>query len=134
MSEENVKRLRDAYEAWNRGDLSPVLETLHPEVEFSQPPGFPGMGVYRGREEVESAFKELTATFEDFKTEAEEIIDLEDGRLLAFVRLSGYGRGSGAPFEVKGAQLFTPAPDGRLLRLQAFFDRAEALEAAGLSE
>jgi ketosteroid isomerase-like protein len=134
MSEENVERLRDAYEAWNQGDLSPVLETLHPEVEFSQPPGFPGMGVYRGRQDVESAFEELTAAFEDFQTEPEEIIDLEDGRLLAFVRLSGHGRGSGAPFEVRGAHLFTPAPDGRLLRFQAFFDRAEALEAAGLSE
>jgi uncharacterized protein len=134
MSEENVERLRGAYEAWNRGDLRPVLDNLHPEVEFSQPPGFPGMGVYRGREEVKSAFEDLTAAFEDFQTEAEEIIDLEDGRLLAFVRLSGYGRGSGAPFEVRGAHLFTATPDGTLLRFQAFFDRDEALEAAGLSE
>jgi uncharacterized protein len=134
MSEENVKRLRDAYESWNRGDPDLFLDSLHPEVEFHQAAGFPGMGVYRGPKGVASALRELTTAFEDFKAEPEEIIELEDGRLLAFVRLSGYGRGSGAPFNVTGAHLLTPAPDGRLLRFEAYFDRAEALEAAGLSE
>jgi ketosteroid isomerase-like protein len=132
MSKENVERLRDAYEAWNRGAPDLLLDNLHPEVEFHQAAGFPGMGVYRGPEAVASALDDLTAAFADFKAEPEKIIDLEDGRLLAFVRLSGFGRGSGAPFEVTGAHLFTPAPDGRLLRFEAYFDRAEALEAAGL--
>ena len=134
MSEENVERLRAAYDAWNGGHPERFLDALHPEIEFHQAAGFPGMGVYRGTAEVTSAFGELVGAFEQFEVEPEEIMDLEDGRLLAFVRLSGYGRGSGAPFEVRGAHLFTPAPDGRLLRFEAYFDRAEALEAAGLSE
>jgi ketosteroid isomerase-like protein len=134
MSEENVERLRAAYDAWNRGSPELFLRSLHPEVEFHQAAGFPGMGIYRGPEEVASAIEDLTAAFESFKVEPEEIIDLEDGRLLAFVRLSGFGRGSGAPFEVTGAHLFTAAPDGSLLRFEAYFDRSEAREAAGLSE
>jgi ketosteroid isomerase-like protein len=83
---------------------------------------------------VASALEELGAAFDDFQAEPEEIIDLDDGRLLALVRLSGRGRSSGTPFDVTGAHLFTPARDGRLLRFEAYFDRAKALEAAGLSE
>ena len=133
MSEENVERLRDAYAAWNRGDSEAFLPDLHPQVEFHQAAGFPGMGVYRGPKAVSSAFKDLVEAFADFKAEPEDIIEMEDGRLLAMVRLMGHGRGSGAPFEVSGAHLFTIAPDGRLLRFEAYFDRSEALEAAGLS-
>ena len=86
MSEENVERLRDAYAAWNRGDSEAFLPDLHPQVEFHQAAGFPGMGVYRGPKAVSSAFKDLVEAFPDFKVEPEDIIELEDGRLLALVR------------------------------------------------
>ena len=134
MSGENVKRLKAAYDEWNRGNSAGFTNDLHHEVEFHQAAGFPGMGVYRGPEAVAAALDELVAAFEAFTADPEEIRELEDGRILVFVRLAGRGRGSGAPFEVTGAHLFTSAPDGTLLRFEAYFDRSEALEAAGLSE
>ena len=134
MAQRNVERLKAAYKDWNRGSPAAFLDSLHPEVEFHQAAGFPGMGVYRGPEAVASAMDELVATFDDFRADPEEIIELEDGRLLVFVRLSGRGRGSGAPFDVAGAHLITPASNGTLRRFEAYFDREEALEAAGLRE
>jgi hypothetical protein len=50
-----------------------------------------------------------------------------------FVRVTATGRGSGAPAEARGAHEFT-IRDGLLVRLKAYRDRSEALEAVGLSE
>jgi ketosteroid isomerase-like protein len=38
MSEENVEKLRQAYEAFSRGDFDEALTFAHPDIEFC-PPG-----------------------------------------------------------------------------------------------
>ena len=48
-------------------------------------------------------------------------------------RIVGTGLSSGAGFDSDWAVLLTIS-DGRVVREQFFFDRSEALEAAGLSE
>ena len=48
-------------------------------------------------------------------------------------RFEGSGPSSGAGFDNEFAEIFTISA-GRVIREQAFFDHAEALEAAGLSE
>ena len=49
MSRQNVDLVRQAYLAWNRGDLETAFEFLDPEVEVSVPPELPEAGTYRGR-------------------------------------------------------------------------------------
>lgn len=63
--------------------------------------------------------------------EPEEMLDLGD-RLLFVGRVKGSGISSGAGFESDWAVLLTISA-GRVIREQPFFDRREALEAAGLS-
>ena len=53
--------------------------------------------------------------------------------MLVFVRVSATGEGSGAPVEIPAAHEFT-IRDGRVVRFKAYANRADALEAAGLSE
>ena len=47
MSQENIDRLRQAYEAFSRGDFDEALTFAHPDIEFF-PPG--NAAPYRGIE------------------------------------------------------------------------------------
>jgi uncharacterized protein len=59
--------------------------------------------------------------------------DVDDERVLVLVRVHAEGKGSGVPVELRNAHEFT-IRDGMLVRFKVYGDRAEALEAAGLSE
>jgi SnoaL-like domain len=62
MSEENVELVRQAYEAWNRGDLEWLLDHLDPDGEFRTEQRFPDTeAIYRGRE----GFTQFWNTFRD---------------------------------------------------------------------
>ena len=54
-------------------------------------------------------------------------------KVFLWVRFSGHGKGSGAPVEMELAHVITMR-DRKAARTVEYFDRAEALEAAGLSE
>ena len=70
--------------------------------------------------------------FDNFGFEAEELMDAGDS---VVVRLHqwGHGKGTGAPVENRSWQLFT-LRDGKIVHCRGFATKAEALEAAGLSE
>jgi ketosteroid isomerase-like protein len=108
------------------------VERLDPEIEFEEDPSFPEAGVYRGRTELLRYFRNFTAEFEQFVFEVEDMkVAGEDGVLVSF-RQTGRGKGSGAEFDFQSAWLFTVRED-RVVRIRSYLDRAEALEAAGLS-
>jgi hypothetical protein len=62
-----------------------------------------------------------------------ECIDLGD-RLVVLGHAKGSGPGSGAAFDLQGGFLITLSEAGVVQQERVFLDRAEALEAAGLSE
>ena len=137
-------RLRQAYlrravqlgfGALNRDDVEAAFATYHPEVELELPQEFVGLGLDppdRGREERVSFERRWNAEWGRVQYEFEEIIDLGD-RLLVIGRFEASGPSSGAGFDNEFAEIFTVSA-GRVIREQAFFNHAEALEAAGLSE
>ena len=67
------------------------------------------------------------------RNELDRIIELDDGRVLVFDRQIGRGRASGVVMEQEVASLFT-FRSGKIVRWDGYWDRADALEAAGLSE
>jgi ketosteroid isomerase-like protein len=75
---------------------------------------------------------EWLATWDSFRSEAEEFIDAGD-RVVVYVHLRGVLKGS--PFEVesKQADVYTFL-DGKIIRIENYSDRAEALEGVGLVE
>jgi ketosteroid isomerase-like protein len=88
MSEQNVERLRRSYEAFNvTGEVD--LDLWATDIEYIQT-AYVGAGesVFRGREGVVQAVRELTDAFEGLSVEPERFFDLGD-RVLAFVRLRG---------------------------------------------
>ena len=88
--------------------------------------------VYVGRDAVIKASSHYWGTWDDYRVEAEEILDAGPS-VVVILREHGRGKGSGAPFEERHPQLWT-FRKGRIIRWESFSTRADALEAAGLSE
>jgi ketosteroid isomerase-like protein len=134
MSHENVEVVRKACEAWSRGDLDAVFEINHPEVEWDTThfDGWPENQVYRGREEVSRFLSEWLASWDSYEAGVDGVFDAGD-RVVAFWWQRMTGQGSGVPVELDSAQIWT-VRDGRVIRIDNYTHRAEALEAAGLSE
>jgi ketosteroid isomerase-like protein len=135
MSEENVEAFKRGNAAWNRGDIDAMLEVDDPEVEVhAVAPAMLGgeSTVYRGHEGVRELFRDVHEAFVEHRIEISEIRDLGE-RVLAVGQLRMRGTGSGAEVESPIAYV-DEFKNGKIIRIDDFFDPKEALEAAGLSE
>jgi uncharacterized protein len=135
MSEENVEIMRWGYEAWNRRDFDQILELADPEIEWTFAEGFmplPGAdAVYHGHEGVRRFWETFIDPWEQIAIEVEELRDSGD-RVVAFIRFRAVAR-DGLTVDAPFAHVIT-FRESRVIRFEAFDDRAQALEAAGLSE
>jgi ketosteroid isomerase-like protein len=132
MSQENVELTRAGYDAVNRGDIDGLLDICAPGVEWDDTAALDAPPV-TGKEAVRAYFKTVLEPFADFRREPEEIIDLGDDRVLVWFHMTARGKGSGIAVEARGGDLLT-IKDGKLVRWEAYAQREQALEAAGLSE
>jgi ketosteroid isomerase-like protein len=129
-----VRRARLAYAAVNRRDFDLTDTVYDPNYEYHpEQLAFPDSDpVYYGHDGFRKFWRQQLEAFDDVRFDPEEILDLGDRRLVT-VQLSGHGTGSGVPFNQQLFQLFTYRR-GLIVRQDDFQDRAQALEAAGLSE
>jgi ketosteroid isomerase-like protein len=134
MSQENVQLVRRAIESINRRDLDQVIETAHEdfEADWSNSIG-PHRGVHRGREEVRELFESFLEAWDEFHWDPQEIIEVDEARVIVVNRVRGRGRGSGVTVDATGAQLWTIA-DGKVRGVKLYQSEMDALEAAGLRE
>jgi ketosteroid isomerase-like protein len=133
MSQENLEIPRDLIEAYNRGDIPSFLELLDPDVEWIPIMAALEGRVYRGREGVRRWLDDIARDWEYFEPCYEEYHDLGD-RVLILGTWRARGRASGVELENQPATWLYEIKDGRAVWMRTFTDRAEALEAAGLSE
>ena len=134
MSEENAEILRRGVEAFNDGDLDALVADFAPEFEYVTTGRLTGAGVtYRGPAEYLRFLEDMfLSEFSEMRLEATDFIDADDQVLVTFT-VSGRGKQSGAETSWTGFLVWT-LRDGTITRGQAFENRAEALEAAELSE
>jgi ketosteroid isomerase-like protein len=134
MSQENVELILRTLDAWNRRDVDAFAALLSPDVVWEENPELPGLReVYRGRAEVRGWIGEVLEVVESPHAELEEITELSDDRVFAEAVLTGRGKGSGVPVELRFWMVVWFA-EGKIARRQVSWTRDEALEAAGLSE
>ena len=132
MSQENVRLVRNAYDAWNEGDVDGQLATLHPESEWVTSGVFPGLDpVYRGHDGYRKFWDDFRGTFESLHIEVEDLRDCGE-RVVALLTFDARGR-DGLQVRRQAANVFS-FRDGLLVRVEGYGDWAEALEAVGLSE
>jgi ketosteroid isomerase-like protein len=120
-------------EAFNRRDRDAWLALNDPEVEFHADPEWPESGVIAGREEVWDFAVGLTDAWEQDAFELIEVIDAGDDMLVARYRRPVQGKASGIA-DVLDYWCVHTFRRAKLLSHEWFASRAEALEAAGLSQ
>jgi ketosteroid isomerase-like protein len=137
MSQENVEVVREVYERWSEGDFRASVELFDPHVVLVLRPEFgpdsPDAVTYLGPEAIAAYTRDnLLKTWTDFTMKAEEIVAAGESVLVG-VHQHGVGRASGVPTEMRFFTLWT-FRGGKVIRIESFPERAEALEAAGLRE
>jgi ketosteroid isomerase-like protein len=133
MSDENVDLARQAYEAWNRGELEWLLDHMTEDFEFRPGLGFSDIDpVIRGKEGWRRFAETWREAWEDITVTVGRIEDLDD-RIVALLTFAGTGRGSGVEVSVRVGHVAT-VTEGRVSKLVSITGWEEALEAVGLSE
>ncbi len=132
MSQENVEIVRRGIDAWNRGDRDETLAAYAPDVEWHTTGRFADRGVYRGPAGVERLMAELDEDIEQLTFSVSEVRAVGDNVFIA-VTATGKGRQSKAGFEQQLWYVNT-FRDGLIVRVEAYADRTQALEAAELKE
>jgi ketosteroid isomerase-like protein len=133
MSQENVEIVGSMYEAFNDGDAERALAYLHPEAELHQPPELPDGGAYYGLAEFQRGLNLWLEEWESFRYEIEELTDVGD-KVLVEIRLWGIAKGSGVETERRGVFHLWTIRDRKAQRCDVYFNRPDALEAAGLTK
>src|SRR5437870_3643151 len=90
----------------------------------------PDAATHRGHEAVRRYYDQWLDSFVGLHADVEEYIGAGKDRVFAWIRWTGRGHGSGIDAEWWLAIVYT-LRDGRVLRVEEYFDRTEALEAAG---
>lgn len=130
MSEESVEIVRGAFAAFERGEISEMIDLMTDDLVTHRIE--PDNAIYHGKEGFFQATADWTEGFEEWTATAVEFVDA--GRdVLVRVHQTARGEGSGAPVESDFWFVFTMR-EGKIARLSFHTSRTEAFAAARLAE
>ena len=138
MSQENVEIVRREVAARSTRDWHALEEIWHPDIQLEVTSGFEavtGTAAFTGVREIRPFFESLSDLYAEYRVEVDELIDAGD-QVVTVERIRGRGfRGSNATAWVQ-ERLFRVIgfKDGKIWRVKEYRSKADALEAAGLSE
>jgi uncharacterized protein len=112
--DDNLRRAREGYEAFGRGDTDAVLERLTDDVEWIIPGDSAISGTHQGRERVQELWAELASR--GFSVRPEYWF-ADDERVCVLSHMSV------TDGEMDGAELFTFS-QGKIARYQVALDTA----------
>jgi uncharacterized protein (TIGR02246 family) len=129
----NVEVVERVFSSWNDGDPDRFMAPYAEDAVLETPPNFPEGGVVTGFDSIKDFFVTLREGWESGSSvEVKEIRALDDDRVLSDFTWSGTGEASGVEAHLDTLVVFT-LRDGKVVRAQFFFDRAEGLRVAGLA-
>jgi ketosteroid isomerase-like protein len=131
MSQENVELVRRAYEAYLRGDVTGMLENVAPDFVLYR--AAPDGATYHGPGAIMQVITDWTEDFAEFGMNTGEFIDANESQVIVRVHQHAVGARSGVATEADFWFVHTIRGE-TIVRLDAYSDRVEALEAAGLRE
>jgi len=130
--EDATAGLREAYAAFNRGDIDAAVRILDTGVEWVEPPEFPGGGTYHGVEGAKRYLAQSRASAAQVISEPEQFIPAGD-RIIVFVHARVLPKGSNSWQDVRLADVYT-FQNGRVTNLRAFANREDALRWTGATD
>ena len=113
-------------------DEEGFVECFDPNCEFLLPRNLLEGGSYKGDEGIRRALADVYASWESVRFEIEDIRTI-GSRVVVMSRTTNVARDGGPPITYPTAYLYEMR-GGRILYFRPYQSRAEALEAAGLSE
>ena len=129
MSRANLELIRAGFTAHNRGDLDALVEVYDPDVVFETLL----LGTRHGQEAIRLIYEENQRTLSGYSIDPVELIDSGD-QVVAVAQVNGVGPASQIAMDGDQFAFLFTIKDGRVVREQAFRNRDEALEAAGLRD
>ena len=134
MSQENVEIAKRANAAFNRGDVDAALERFAPDAELQDLLNAPDQSTtVKGLDAIRETWTLWIDAFDELRADINEYIDAGN-TVIGAVHWHGQGKASGVSIDVRQFDVYE-FRDGRIIRASlGFRSRAEALEAAGLSE
>jgi len=132
MSQEDADRIRRAYGVWNESGPAAVIEQFWADdAVYREGPGWPDAGVYRGRAAALERMRSLIDLVGPIEVRLDDLIEVADGRFVACTSM--VGQGAKAPYTQSFAVVHR-LRDGLIVEADYYLDRAQALQAVGLSE
>lgn len=121
-----METVRTAFEAYTRGDLGKALSYADPEITWNPVEDAPG----EGPDAMRANLARWESNWDEYEAIPEEFIDAGE-RVVVTTRFKGTGKGSGVKVEARLYEVFTVRED-KIVRMDEFTERSEALGAAGL--
>jgi ketosteroid isomerase-like protein len=147
MSQEDVEIVRRLLGPFEQGEIVPLFrdDAISASLTAASAPFFTsdfecvfvrddvGRAAYSGLDGLRAAWLDWLLPWESYHAEVEDVIDAGEGRVLVLTR--DYARPKGADHEVNfiGAPVWT-VREGKVARIEFYWNRAEGLAAVGLSE
>lgn len=132
MSQKDADTIRRAYEVWNESGPEAVTDQFWAEdAVYREGPGWPNAGVFRGRAAALARMRALIDLLGPIEVRLDELIEVGDGRYVACTRMVGQDTRD-APYTQSFA-VVQRLRDGLIVEADYYLDRAQALQAVGLS-
>jgi ketosteroid isomerase-like protein len=125
MSQENVEIVRRFLSVV---DADEALTYADPGIVWNPIEELPT----QGHDAVRTSVAYWRAEWDDYQVLPEEFLEVGDS-VVATVRLRGRGRASGLEIDARFYDVYT-LRDGKIVRMDQFTERSEALEAVGQGE
>jgi ketosteroid isomerase-like protein len=127
---DDLAMLERALSEWVRGEFWNA-ELYAEDVVFvvSGPDG----AEYHGIDGLTAAWRDFLSAWDDFRIETERVVPGDAGVYALLIRLFARGKGSGVDIDAEVANVVN-VRDGRIARLEMFWNREAALRAAGAQE
>lgn len=126
---QNVEVVRRAVEAFQRGNLEGVVAAAREDFEIFLPRNLPNSGRYLGRDGYFTWLGQWLEAWDDFTVEIADMHPVGERHVVASMRQSGLGKGSGIPVEMEIAYMWE-VRDGRLAAMHLYPSHDEALRVA----
>lgn len=122
---ENGDLIRQSYDAFARGDVHAVLDTLTDDVQWDVPGSLPQGGSFSGKDGVGEFFQNLGQTYDGISLEVEDLVDGGDN-VVGVGTATGKLRDAGTSVEYGFAHVFTVS-GGKVTRFREYADPRQGL-------
>jgi ketosteroid isomerase-like protein len=147
MSQEDVEIVRRVLGPFEQGDIAPLFrdDAIADSINAASAPFFSsdfecvfvrddvGRAAYSGLDGLRAAWVDWLLPWESYHGVVEDVIDAHEGRVLVLTRDHARPQGADAEVYFSGAPVWT-VRDGKVARIEFYWNRAEGLAAVGLSE